>query len=148
VRPALLRAVWWTSFAQGRLGFPWNDSCGSWSTWQVDPLNQVILTSFIRSNRRFLGRPHSSKLCPRERRCIGLGTSHGAGAATPAGPIAPTGPAVPRPCCTLVRISPKMCTCTWKSQHNSWNFISTKNVHEICRILLSNPRFWWLNLCC
>jgi hypothetical protein len=29
----------------------------------------------------------------------------------------------------------------WNSQNNSWNFISTKNVHETCHILLSNESF-------
>jgi hypothetical protein len=41
-----------------------------------------------------------------------------------------------------------MCTYPRKLQHNSWNFISTKNVHETCRIRLSDLRFWWSNLCC
>jgi hypothetical protein len=41
-----------------------------------------------------------------------------------------------------------MCTCPLKLQHNSWNFISIKNVHETFCILLSNLRFWRLDHCC
>jgi hypothetical protein len=88
------------------------------------------------------------QVVPVERRCIGPGTSHRAGVAAPARVAAPGSAAVPSPCGMLVPIFPKMCTYPWKSQHNSLNFISTKNVHETCHILLSNPRFWWLNLCC
>jgi hypothetical protein len=35
-----------------------------------------------------------------------------------------------------------------KLQHNSWNFISIKSVHETCCMLLSNLRFWRSDLCC
>jgi hypothetical protein len=145
---ALLCAMWLTAFAQGCLGLPWNDSCGGGSAGQVDPLIQVILTSSIKSNRHFLGRSRSSNLCPQEMRCIGPGTSHGAGAVAPGRAGCTCRAGVPSPCGTLVLISPKMCTCPWKSQHKSWNFIGTKNVHETCHILLSNPRYWLSIFCC
>jgi hypothetical protein len=76
-------AVGWIACTQRHLGLPWNDGCGDSLDRQVDPLIQVILTSSIWSNRCFLGRSHSSKLCLRERRCIGLGMSHEAGPAAP-----------------------------------------------------------------
>jgi hypothetical protein len=117
----------------------------------------VSLASTTWSNRRFLSESRSSKLCSRERRCLGPEAHHGAGPTAPVGPIAPArlvapvgsavpgGSTVPSTCGILVPISPKMCTYLQKSQHNSWNFISTKNVHEICHILLSNLRFWRSN---
>jgi hypothetical protein len=143
MRPAHLRAVWCTTYAQGHLGSPLNEYCGCLVVGQVDPL---IRASTFGSNRRSL----VNHACP----CIARGRwgaldpGRPVGPAAPAGPVGPGGSAVPCSCGTLVPISPKMCTCLWNSQHNLWNFISTKNVYETCQILLSNLRFWWSNLCC
>jgi hypothetical protein len=76
-------AIGWTAFAWWRSGCSWNDGRGSWSAEEVDPLIQVIITSSIRSNRRFLDQSRSSKLCTRGRKCLGPRTWHGVGAATP-----------------------------------------------------------------
>jgi hypothetical protein len=102
-----LYAMRWTAFAQGRLGWPWNDSCGGWSAGEVDPLIQVITTSSIRSNWHFLDQSCSSKLCTRRRAWLRPETWHGAGAAAPVGPDVPGGAAVPSSCGTLVPFPPK-----------------------------------------
>jgi hypothetical protein len=97
----------WTTFAQGRSGWPWNDGCGGWSTGEVDPLIQLITTSYIRSNWRFLDQSCSFKLCTRGAMWLRPETWHGAGAAAPAGPTVPSGAVVPSSCGTLVPFPPK-----------------------------------------
>jgi hypothetical protein len=117
------RPVWWLGGASGPLGVAGPPLCHGmnrlhsgtlrialeWGLWRLfgrtsGPINPS------RSNRRFLGRSRSSKLCRRERRCVGPEACHGAGAAAPARPTAPTGlavpggAAVPSPCGTLVPI--------------------------------------------
>jgi hypothetical protein len=81
---------------------PWNDGSGGWSAGEVDPLIQVITTSSIRSNQRFLDQSRSSKLCTRGRTWLGLRMWHGAGAAAVAGRTRPGGADVPGSCGTLV----------------------------------------------
>jgi hypothetical protein len=68
------------------------------------------------------------------------GTAGHARPAAPAASAMPCGAVVPSSCGTLVP-SPLNVYLSIKLQHNSWNFISIKNVHETCCILLSNPRF-------
>jgi hypothetical protein len=101
VRPTLyvrlvhLKAVRWTAFAQGCSGWSWNNGCDGWSGGEVHLLIQVITTSSIRLNCRFLDQSCSSKLCTRGRTWLGPGMWHDAGAAAPAGPAAQAGSVVP-----------------------------------------------------